>query len=316
MVRTDDDSITTVEDLNGKKVCSVKGSTSAKNLGAKAPQADGARSTRTRSALAAMTDDRVVAVTTDNTILAGLVERSDGPSSSSEHLQRRALRHRREEGRRRVPRLRQRWARRDLRERPMGRGVGSDARSGPGDAGAAGSRPVRVDHVSDALGGSPGDRGPPSTQSHHPGARRVRRRGRGDREPAAVFAGLSHHAGADPHLRGPRTGVGIGPWGFSGFAGSAAAMVRNRLRRVGPQHSTHARVRLLRIRCAAARYHCGFLRLRSLCAVGVHRGVRLRGGALGRQQRRRRPGRGSARGRVDVYPRRCRPSCSPKRCAR
>ena len=78
MVKTDDDSITSVEDLNGKKVCSVKGSTSAKNLVAKAPQAEVTLFDTYSQCAAAMTDDRVVAVTTDNTILAGLVDASDG----------------------------------------------------------------------------------------------------------------------------------------------------------------------------------------------------------------------------------------------
>src|SRR5213078_251226 len=40
MVKKGDDSIKSVTDLNGKKVCSVQGSTSLANVKAKAPQAD------------------------------------------------------------------------------------------------------------------------------------------------------------------------------------------------------------------------------------------------------------------------------------
>jgi len=78
MVKADDSSITSVEDLDGKKVCTVKGSTSEKNLVAKAPAAEVTLFDTYSQCAEAMTDDRVVAVTTDNTILAGLVEASSG----------------------------------------------------------------------------------------------------------------------------------------------------------------------------------------------------------------------------------------------
>ena len=78
MVKADDTSITSVDDLNGAKVCTVKGSTSEKNLLAKAPQADVTLFDTYSQCAEAMTDGRVVAVTTDNTILAGLVDASDG----------------------------------------------------------------------------------------------------------------------------------------------------------------------------------------------------------------------------------------------
>jgi glutamate transport system substrate-binding protein len=64
MTKKDDSSIKSVNDLNGKKVCTVAGSTSEKNVKAKAPSVD-------------LTDGRVVAVTTDAPILAGLVQRSN-----------------------------------------------------------------------------------------------------------------------------------------------------------------------------------------------------------------------------------------------
>lgn len=78
MVKADDDSIKAVGDLNGKKVCTVKGSTSEKNLRAQAPQADVTLFDTYSQCAEAMTDGRVVAVTTDNTILAGLVQASSG----------------------------------------------------------------------------------------------------------------------------------------------------------------------------------------------------------------------------------------------
>ena len=81
MVKKDNTSIKSVKDLNGKKVCSVQGSTSIKNvvLPQNAPQADLSIQFKTYSeCAAALGDGRVEAVTTDNTILAGLVQQSAG----------------------------------------------------------------------------------------------------------------------------------------------------------------------------------------------------------------------------------------------
>ncbi len=78
MVKKDDNSIKSVNDLNGKKVCTAKGSTSEKNLRAKAANADVTLFDTYSQCAEAMTDGRVVAVTTDNTILAGLVQASNG----------------------------------------------------------------------------------------------------------------------------------------------------------------------------------------------------------------------------------------------
>lgn len=79
MVKAADNSIKSVEDLNGKKVCSVQGSTSLKNLMAKAPQADTSITFDIYTKCAdAMGDGRVDAVTTDDAILAGLVTDSGG----------------------------------------------------------------------------------------------------------------------------------------------------------------------------------------------------------------------------------------------
>ncbi len=75
MVKKGDDSIKSVTDLNGKKVCSVQGSTSLANVKAKAPQADLSITFDVYSKCAdALKDGRVQAVTTDNVILLGLVK--------------------------------------------------------------------------------------------------------------------------------------------------------------------------------------------------------------------------------------------------
>ena len=78
MVKSDDTSITSVEDLNGKKVCSVTGSTSEKNVTAKAPSAEVTLFDAYALCAEALTDGRVDAVTTDDTILVGFVSDSNG----------------------------------------------------------------------------------------------------------------------------------------------------------------------------------------------------------------------------------------------
>jgi len=75
MVKKGDTSIKSVTDLNGKKVCSVVGSTSIKNVQEKAPQADISTSFDKYSLCAeALADGRVQAVTTDDIILLGLIK--------------------------------------------------------------------------------------------------------------------------------------------------------------------------------------------------------------------------------------------------
>ena len=78
MVKSSDTAIKSVTDLNGKKVCTAKGSTSEKNVRAKAPQADVTLFDTYTQCAEALTDGRVVAVTTDNTILAGTAAASNG----------------------------------------------------------------------------------------------------------------------------------------------------------------------------------------------------------------------------------------------
>ncbi|MDQ3642921.1 MAG: transporter substrate-binding domain-containing protein, partial [Actinomycetota bacterium] len=76
MVKTDNTEIESVDDLNDQKVCTVKGSTSEKNLKAKAPESEVTLFDTYSQCAEALTDGRVTAVTTDNTILAGLVQAS------------------------------------------------------------------------------------------------------------------------------------------------------------------------------------------------------------------------------------------------
>lgn len=71
LVNKDNTTIKTVEDLNGKKVCSVQGSTSEKNVVAKAPQAELLSLTGYAACVSSMKDGRVEAVSTDDIILAG-----------------------------------------------------------------------------------------------------------------------------------------------------------------------------------------------------------------------------------------------------
>ncbi len=78
MVKASDTTIKSVTDLNGKKVCSVTGSTSATNVKAKAPQVDLTLFDTYSKCAEALGDGRVVAVTTDAPILGGLVSTSNG----------------------------------------------------------------------------------------------------------------------------------------------------------------------------------------------------------------------------------------------
>jgi glutamate transport system substrate-binding protein len=78
MVKSDNTAINSVTDLNGKKVCTVEGSTSEENIKTKAPRAQ-VTALDTYSACAeALGDGRVVAETTDNVILLGLISQNKG----------------------------------------------------------------------------------------------------------------------------------------------------------------------------------------------------------------------------------------------
>ena len=73
MVKVSDNTIKGINDLNGKKVCSVRNSTPAANITAKAPQADLTLFDAYSDCVQAMRDGRVQAVSTDNSILLGFV---------------------------------------------------------------------------------------------------------------------------------------------------------------------------------------------------------------------------------------------------
>ncbi|MBW3546864.1 MAG: glutamate ABC transporter substrate-binding protein [Actinobacteria bacterium] len=67
-----------VDDLNGKRVCSVQGSTSIENVREQAPEAEVTEFGTYSQCADAMSDGRVDAVSTDNVILVGLIDQSDG----------------------------------------------------------------------------------------------------------------------------------------------------------------------------------------------------------------------------------------------
>lgn len=71
LVKKDNTTITKVDDLNGKNVCSVQGSTSENNVKAKAPQANLLSLTGYAACVDSLKSGRVDAVSTDDIILAG-----------------------------------------------------------------------------------------------------------------------------------------------------------------------------------------------------------------------------------------------------
>ncbi|KOX16398.1 MULTISPECIES: glutamate ABC transporter substrate-binding protein [unclassified Streptomyces] len=78
LVRSDDSSITKVEDLNAKKLCSVTGSTSAQNVRDKlAPKADLRQLGGYSECLTGLENKRVDALTTDDSILAGYASQKE-----------------------------------------------------------------------------------------------------------------------------------------------------------------------------------------------------------------------------------------------
>ena len=78
MVAADDDSIGGVEDLAGKRVCSVQGSTSIENLREMAPEAELVEYDVYSKCADDLANERVDAVSTDNVILVGLIDQSNG----------------------------------------------------------------------------------------------------------------------------------------------------------------------------------------------------------------------------------------------
>ncbi|OAI44445.1 hypothetical protein AYO38_09690 [bacterium SCGC AG-212-C10] len=71
LVKKDNSTIKSVDDLNGKNVCSVSGSTSETNVKTKAPQANLLSLANYSACVSSLKDGRVDAVSTDDIILAG-----------------------------------------------------------------------------------------------------------------------------------------------------------------------------------------------------------------------------------------------------
>jgi glutamate transport system substrate-binding protein len=78
MVAAGDTSISGVDDLNGKRVCSVQGSTSVENVREMAPDAEVTEYDVYSKCADDLRNGRVDAVSTDNVILVGLISESDG----------------------------------------------------------------------------------------------------------------------------------------------------------------------------------------------------------------------------------------------
>lgn len=78
MVKSDNDSIKQISDLNGKKVCTGRGSTTPANLEKKQVKADLTLFETYPECAEALRQGRVEAVVTDRGILLGLVEQSNG----------------------------------------------------------------------------------------------------------------------------------------------------------------------------------------------------------------------------------------------
>ena len=188
MVKADDTAIKGVDDLNGKKVCSVAGldvgSKNVREQGAPGRLVDHVRR-RTRCAPRPWPTAGWMAVTTDNIDPARpRRRRARRVQARRGTVHRRALRHRREEGRRRLPHVHQRPPRGDLRERRLGEAFEATARQGrPGDARAAAGRPL---HEQTA---------PPAPHHHHAADR--------DR-PDPPWTSSSTTSTSSPRARAPR----------------------------------------------------------------------------------------------------------------
>ncbi len=78
LVKKDNTDITGPDDLAGKTVCSVEGSTPAANIEENYPEAKLELTDAYSNCLEPLRNDQVDAITTDNVILAGFVDQSDG----------------------------------------------------------------------------------------------------------------------------------------------------------------------------------------------------------------------------------------------
>lgn len=78
MVKSGDTTISSVDDLNGKRVCTARGSTSYQNLNRRSPGANVVLQDTYSECAKALSDGDVDAVTTDQPILAGYAHQSGG----------------------------------------------------------------------------------------------------------------------------------------------------------------------------------------------------------------------------------------------
>ena len=126
----DEDVITGPDDLAGRKVCSVTGSTSLERVVTEYA-ADPVGFTTYSECVDQLREDEVDAVTTDGAILLGYAaQRPNLFRVVGRAVLRGAVRDRLSQGRRRDVRVPQRGARAVLRRRELGRGVRHDSRHG------------------------------------------------------------------------------------------------------------------------------------------------------------------------------------------
>ena len=132
------------DDLAGKKVCSVTGSTPAENIRTNYPDAELTEFDVYSKCAEALKNKQVQAVTTDNVILLGLISQDpERLRAGRQALHRGALWHRVEEGRHRLPQLHQRHPGQALPGRPLEGRLGRHRRQGRHrDPDPTGDRPL------------------------------------------------------------------------------------------------------------------------------------------------------------------------------
>ncbi len=130
LVKEDNDRSTGPDDLAGKKVCSVEGSTPTENIEENYPDVKLALIDTYSNCLEPLRNDQVDAITTDDVDPARLrrAERRRVQGRRRD-VHRGAVRHRAEEGRQGVPHVHQRHARGVVQGRLVGGGLGGDAGS-------------------------------------------------------------------------------------------------------------------------------------------------------------------------------------------
>ena len=143
LVKKDNTDINGPDDLAGKKVCSVEGSTPAANIEENYPDAKLELTDAYSNCLEPLRNDQVDAITTDNVILAGFVDQSEGEFKLvGEPFTEEPYGIGLKKGDDGLPHVHQRHPRGVVRGRVLGRGLGRDRRQGPRHARAARGRPL------------------------------------------------------------------------------------------------------------------------------------------------------------------------------